>query len=342
MPTGERRSERAGVRPRTHSRLAYYRRIFAAYLLGGNSHLTFWHERPEVNFEAPTDRLGQYYMLFTQKAAYPGPFDVQGIPLLDYRGLIGKQYNPIAIAQFGLAQYNTHARTRDPESRRRFLRVADWLVEHLEQTSRGLYVWNHHFDWEYREVLQAPWPSGLAQGQGISVLVRAALEEPKNGLYLQAAATAFGALLKKVEDGGMLSKLPGGHLWIEEYITQPPTHILNGFIWALWGVYDYYLATRDQRVSLLFDEGLRSLEVALPLFDTGYWSLYDLSMRGRLKMLASPFYHRLHIAQLQATERIASRPVFVEYATRWEGYQRDRRRRARALGEKAIFKLLRY
>jgi len=50
----------------------------------------------------------------------------------------------------------------------------------------------------------------------------------------------------------------------------------------------------------------------------------------------------LHIAQLQATERIASRPVFVEYATRWEGYQRDRRRRARALGEKAIFKLLRY
>ena len=36
-----------------------------------------------------------------------------------------------------------------------------------------------------------------------------------------------------------------GNLWFEEYIVSPPTHILNGFMWAAWGVYDYFLATGD-------------------------------------------------------------------------------------------------
>ena len=29
-----------------------------------------------------------------------------GIPLLNYHGIIGKQYNPIAIAQYGLGNLN--------------------------------------------------------------------------------------------------------------------------------------------------------------------------------------------------------------------------------------------
>ena len=34
----------------------------------------------------------------------------------------------------------------------------------------------HHFDFEYRDTLKSPWYSGLAQGQGLSVLVRAYIE----------------------------------------------------------------------------------------------------------------------------------------------------------------------
>ena len=45
-------------------------------------------------------------MRFQGKAAYAGPFDSAGVPLLDYRGDIGRQHNPIAIAQYGLARFN--------------------------------------------------------------------------------------------------------------------------------------------------------------------------------------------------------------------------------------------
>ena len=84
-------------------KLSYYKRVFQAYLGGGTSQLSFWHGTPEVNEAAFETDSPQYYMTFRGKANYPGPFDDKGIPMLDYRGVIGQQYNPIAIAQYGLS-----------------------------------------------------------------------------------------------------------------------------------------------------------------------------------------------------------------------------------------------
>lgn len=92
-------------------RLDYYQRIFAAYLTSRKSHLTFWHEVPEVNEHFSPGELGEYYMPFIAKAGYSGRYDSSGIPLLDYHGKIGLQYNPIAIAQYGLGNYNLYCRT---------------------------------------------------------------------------------------------------------------------------------------------------------------------------------------------------------------------------------------
>jgi hypothetical protein len=77
--------------------LAYYRRIFTAYILGSKSHLTFWHETPTENPNTAPNELGEYYMLFAEKADYRGHFDASGVPQLDYHGHIGLQYNPIAM-----------------------------------------------------------------------------------------------------------------------------------------------------------------------------------------------------------------------------------------------------
>ena len=42
--------------------------------------------------------------------------------------------------------------------------------------------------------------------------------------------------LKDIDEGGVVYADEDGHTWFEEYIVSPPTHILNGFIWASWGV----------------------------------------------------------------------------------------------------------
>src|SRR5579884_662913 len=170
--------------------VSYYRRICSAYLMPGGSHLSFWRDSAELNNNAPPHALGEYYMTFAEKAAYSGPFDGVGIPQLDYRGQIGIQYNPIAIAQWGLGNYNRFMREGSLDARNRFLRASEWLCDRLEKNSFGLYVWNHYFDWEYRQRLKAPWYSGLAQGQGISLLVRAQAETGDRK-YLDCAAMAF-------------------------------------------------------------------------------------------------------------------------------------------------------
>ena len=143
------------------TRWHYYRRIFSAYLGSGRSQLTFWHEVPEMNPRATARRLGEYYMLFRGKVDYAGHYDAAGIPMLDYRGVIGLQYNPIAIAQWGLANYNRFCESGDQARWQKTLLAADWLTANLEQNAHGLWVWNHHFDWEYRDTLKAPWYSGL-------------------------------------------------------------------------------------------------------------------------------------------------------------------------------------
>jgi heparosan-N-sulfate-glucuronate 5-epimerase len=320
--------------------LSYYRRIASAYLLGGQSHLTFWHEPPEENLNASGNDLGEYYMLFTEKANYKGVYDSTGIPQLDYRGKIGRQYNPIAIAQYGLGNYNLFRRTGSAECSNKFLQVADWLVGHLEQNQQGLAVWNHNFDWEYRDTLRAPWYSALAQGQGISVLVRAHKQSGDPG-YLDAAQQALASFFKPVAEGGVTFTDEQGDIWFEEYIVSPPTHILNGFIWAAWGIYDYFLATRDHSAQDLFARAVGTLTRNLDRYDLGFWSLYEQS-GTRLPMVASPFYHQLHVVQLRAMHRLTGEETFARVADRWEGYGRSRSKRTRALCYKSAFKLCYY
>ncbi len=322
------------------SRSHYYRRIFSAYLGPGRSQLTFWHETPESNLRAHNDQLGEYYMRFRAKADYPGPYDSSGIPQLDYRGVIGRQYNPIAIAQWGLANYNMFCETDDSGRWQKTLRAADWLCANLEQNSHELWVWNHHFDWEYRQTLKTPWYSGLAQGQGISLLLRVRAKT-KDEKYLEAARRALVSLTRPVTEGGVLFEDDEKNLWIEEYLVMPPTHILNGFMWALWGVFDFWLAHADAAAKEVFDRGVVTLTHNLARFDTGYWSLYEQS-GTRLKMLASPFYHRLHIVQLRVMAMLTGQNVFTEFADRWEGYAQRWTNRTRALIETSAFKLLYY
>jgi hypothetical protein len=320
-------------------RLRYYQRIFRAYLVPGESQLSFWHDAAEVNPAAQMHALGEYYMTFAEKAAYVGPHDDGGVPLLNYHGQIGLQYNPIAVAQWGLGNFNQFRRG-DEVARERFILASAWLCERLEPNAHGVHVWNHYFDWEYRKTLKAPWYSGLAQGQGISLLVRAHAETG-DAKYSKAAAQAFESFFEDTESGGVAFRDDAGDLWFEEYIVAPPTHILNGFIWAAWGVYDYWLASGDREARNLFGRAVETLRKNLDRYDLGFWSRYELS-GTRLPMIASPFYHRLHVTQLRIMHKITGDEVFAHYAEKWEKYARSGSKRARALCYKGAFKLCYY
>jgi heparosan-N-sulfate-glucuronate 5-epimerase len=260
--------------------------------------------------------------------------------MLNYHGAIGLQYNPIAIAQWGLGNYNLFRQSQSDARKKKFLAASDWLCSHIELNSHEAWVWNHHFDWEYRSPLKAPWYSALAQGQGISLLARA-YRETVSAAYLEAAARVFTSFLKSTSEGGVTFTDTRGNLWFEEYMVSPPTHILNGFIWAAWGVYDYFLATRNRAARNLFEEATRTLRANLSRYDLGFWSLYEQS-GTMFPMIASPFYHRLHVVQLRVMHRLTGDEIFARFADKWESYARSRAKRTRALCYKSAFKLCYY
>ena len=329
------------VAARAAARLAYLTRVLSVYLRPGAGPLSFWYESPALNPAAFASTLPEYYMTFDGKADYAGPFDAAGVPLLDYRGTIGRQHNPIAIAQYGLACFNRYRQTGETRWRTPFLTTADWLAANLRPNAHGVPVWMHDFDWPYRETLVAPWYSGLAQGQGVSLLVRAATDTGREP-YARAAHAAFEALTRDVSAGGVLATDAAGRLWIEEYIVSPPSHILNGFIWGLWGVVDFARWSGSADAQRLGERLVSTIEHALPEYDTGFWSLYELPAAGGPAMLASPYYHRLHIVQLRVLERMTGNPVFAAVADRWQRYAATPRFRAKAIARKAWFKLWRY
>ena len=319
----------------------YYKRLFQTYIFKKGSNLSFWHETPILNENASIDHLGQYYMVFDDKANYDGPFDSKGIPLLDYQSNIMLQYNPVAISQYGLAHYNRYKEQSNYKSKTIFLNQALWLTENLERNASGVHVWNHWFNWEYKEVLKAPWYSALSQGQGISLLLRAWIETGSH-IFKESADKAFESFLVPISKGGVTYHCNDDELWFEEYIIDSPTHILNGFIWALWGIYDYKLITEDSNANLLLYKALATLKNYLKYYDTGYWSLYDFSKTSGLKMLSSPFYHKLHIVQLRVIERLTNEAIFGEYASKWDEYSKNPLKKFRALILKILFKTFYY
>jgi hypothetical protein len=321
-------------------RVAYLARIARVYGTPGAGPLSFWHEDPLVNETGCRDGR-EYYMRFQGKANYQGPFDDGGVPLLDYRGDIGRQHNPIAIAQYGLARFNRWRVNGADADRAAWLTIARWLVQELRPNAHGVPVWVHHFDWPYRQTLVAPWYSGLAQGCGLSMLVRAA-QNSADLTYAAAADRAFQSFRFDVARGGVMATDDRGHLWIEEYLVDPPSHILNGFIWALWGVYDYAQWRGSEEAEAIWASCIRTLLARIPEYDTGWWSLYELPPDGAEPMLASRYYHRLHITQLHVLHRLTGNDEFHRHAVRFEGYLKSRRNRARALATKAFFKLRNY
>ena len=85
----------------------------------------------------------------------------------------------------------------------------------------------------------------------------------------------------------------------------------------------------------------QTLASNLERYDIGFWSLYEQS-GTRLRMVASPFYHQLHIVQLRVMHYLTGNEVFRQYAERWQEYAQRRPNRIAAVCYKSAFKLCYY
>jgi heparosan-N-sulfate-glucuronate 5-epimerase len=295
--------------------------VCIAYLL---SSWDFDYDRRRViinPFDPFARSLGRYYIAFPNHRQ-PSHADDAGIPLL-YLGPLNRfVYFTIYIAQCGLQSYSSLLESPDDidVERHRFLSYAEWILKSLTRHSGDFGLWvESSFRFGHR--IRPPWSSAMAQGEGISVLLRAyELSEDKR--FLEGASLAFGAFLVPVQAGGLRTTIDGEFLFFDEYPATPPTRVLNGFIWALLGIWDLYRATDEPAARRVFFDAIRTLRHILPRYDRGGWSRYALYEGGgpfyKVDCPASAHYHLTHIAQLRVLHQITGDPIFLDMADRWD------------------------
>jgi D-glucuronyl C5-epimerase C-terminus len=129
--------------------------------------------------------------------------------------------------------------------------------------------------WEYMFRFDGglpPWTSGLSQGTALQVVSRAwsRFKEPTD---LTAAQQALGIFQTAPPQGVRTFTKAGANY--AEYTYAPSDRILNGFIQAVVGLYDYTQITKDPLGEKLFEAGDAEARAETPHYDTGYWSMYD-------------------------------------------------------------------
>ncbi len=147
--------------------------------------------------------------------------------------------------------------------------------------------------WEYMFQFDGgrpPWTSGLSQGTALQVLARSwqRFKEPE---LLTAAQQALGIFQTPPSSGVQVKTAAGSEY--AEYTYAPSDRILNGFIQAVIGLYDYTQITKDPLGLKLFEAGDAEARAEVPHYDTGAWSLYDQFSESNLN------YHELLTEFLQ-------------------------------------------
>ncbi|MBA3900372.1 MAG: hypothetical protein H0X62_09220 [Bacteroidetes bacterium] len=260
--------------------------------------------------------LGTYYIdmrpaiIHYTENIWGGKFDEQGVPMIS----IKKKhiYFPINIAQYGFMLHADWLISKDDSILETLKNCLNSLEREKTETEDTCVWWHHENNIRYG--IQAPWASAMAQGEVISFYLR--MYQILNQEHLlNTAIKAYNFLKIDFKANGVRRYDNNGDLWFEEYPSEKPSFVLNGFIYAIFGLYDLYRVTGMQDVKDDIDACITTLKNNIEKFNVGYWSLYDLQK----KELVRYYYQKnVHVPQMEVLYLLTQEPVFLKYKEKWE------------------------
>lgn len=280
------------------------------------------HVNQDIGKHFSTREVSGYYNNMIEKVTkMPELLGSDELPKLNLEG--GKSiYFPVAIFQYGLGAYDLFLQTRDKKYLSKFMQCAQWTLDQQDPQGR----WKNFFHINER----APF-GAMAQGEAASLLIRAFVHTGDSH-FLDAAKKSIDYMLLPIEKGGT-TKYEQANAYLMEFTFLDM--VLNGSIFAWWGLYDFVLITGDNGIyKRALESTLNSIINVLPQFKNSFWSIYSLDGR-----IASPFYHNLHIAQMQAMYILTGKDIFNEYAILWTKQQNKLSNKSFAFLIKAIQKI---
>ncbi len=310
------------------------------------SRIRFWFKRfltdVRENRNLPVSissspKLDNYYIVFREHMINsrggnkPLQFDAQGIPMIhtyiDVEDAKGYYYYPITIGQYALAVFHEYLIHNEDQKKDHFLRIADWFISSVHfDAVQGAYWLTESPKPEYK--INQPWMSAFAQSRAISVLLRA-WQLTDSGHYLDLAESALIPFTKDIQNGGVAAHLDNDHPFYEEYVADEPTMVLDGHMFALFGINDFIRSVPSDRPSLnlatkIFNRGIDSLLYWLPEYDLGYWLRFNLCGMDHYPKIdpCTIGYLRLACTQLEILHKITENKELGTYASKFRSYDR--------------------
>jgi hypothetical protein len=242
--------------------------------------------------------------------------DDKGVPYVYYREqngvTAGNQYNATIVCNYAIDYYKRILNTNDSITKCQFLNCINWLADNISyKDNYGLYQFNWQQPW-YLSV-GVPFTSGMTSGRAIEAFTDAykLYHSPK---YLGYAKTLVRGFYVPIQSGGFTYKEANG--WWYEEVADKNLHtprILDGHIFAITGVNEYWLVTKDDSAAYVVQKGIQALKYALPTYDIGNgWSYYDVYHK-----VSDKKYHRLLASQIKEVWQITNDNFFCKFYNRW-------------------------
>jgi hypothetical protein len=225
---------------------------------------------------------------------------------------------PRGQANYGLENLNSYRLTGDQFFLDRCLAQADRLVSYHVEAEDGAWYFpispSRSRHGKPGEWIKAPYYSALPEGRILLLFSRIAL---LTGLpqWREAADRTFAAFLRPGprDDGPYVVNVDAaGYYWLQEWPWpgMEPDCTLNGHNSASFGLYEYYVLTRDARAAALFRAAATTIKHYAPQFRRDGWiSCYCLVHRT-----ANPNYHEMHVGQLLTLYEMTGDVAFARWA----------------------------
>lgn len=260
-------------------------------------------------------KLGPYYLDLTQSIVdyrefTYGEFDENGVPMIGW----GNQamYNPVNIAQFGFIVHDLWLQNQNKEYLLRLKNILKWF-ELNKETYKDSIVWPSKID-DNKYKLKAGFISAMTIGEVLSFYLRM-YQILNDKSLLETSYKIYNFFQYTYQEGGAKRYDENGYVWFEEFPTNTPSYVLNGFIYAVYGILDLYRVTKDKNVKQVYDSCISTLVANIHKYDCSYWSIYD-QLKKELVMV---YYQKnVHVPQVDSLYILTKNPVFKHYRDKWE------------------------
>jgi D-glucuronyl C5-epimerase C-terminus len=238
--------------------------------------------------------------------------DANGVPMAPVGGHL--VYKPAGLGQWAVSALNGYRKTGDP----RYLAMARGVGRVFVRIGRlsggGLYI-PYLFDFAMHrnaaDIIHKPWYSAMAQGLALSLFTRL-YQATRNPNDLAVARKLF-LSMRHIGRGTTpwVTYVDGSrYLWLEEYAQHYPEHTLNGFMFASFGLYDYWLLTGDPTVLQEYRGAMTTLKANVMRYRNPGGPIDYCLKHGKPQLK----YHEVVIWQLKFASVITGDPYFAYVA----------------------------